>query len=216
MAENKIYPNLEPEAPEAPEAIDKPLRPTAPPLKPDPSGQFRLAECTKIRDTISNDLQKYQKLMKKNKIAYNITNWSSIGTTLTSSTVGIASLSLLALSSGATFGIPLVGAGIVGSVLVLIANVANKKLVSKIKKYDKIITLAMTYSKSIRETISNALMDETISHMEYRMVRNEYEKYISAKQEIKKKHFAYDAHNIDMGADLNALKKQIMALKQNK
>ena len=211
MAENKLYPDL-------PEDVDGSRKtPTAPPKpKPDPSAQFRLAECIKIRDTISNDLRKYEKLMKKNKIAYNITNWSSIGTTLTSSTVGIASLSLLALSSGATFGIPLVGAGIVGSVLVLIANVANKKLVSKIKKYDKIITLAITYNKSVSETISNALMDETITHMEYRMVRDEYEKYISAKQEIKKKHFAYDAHNIDMGAEVNALKKQIMALKQNK
>ena len=202
--------------PVLPEDVDGERKtPTAPP-KADPGAQFRLNECNRIRDLVSKDIEKYTKLLKKNKIAFNVTNWSGAASTLTSSGTAIASITLLALSSGATFGVPLVAVSLVGGVVTLIAQTVNKKLVSKVKKYDKIITLGITHYKTISEIISNALVDETITDMEFRMLRNEYDKYINGKQEIKKKHFAYDVHNYNFAAEMEALKKQIITLKQKK
>jgi len=72
-------------------------------------------------------------------------------------------------------------------VLCLIGGQVNKKLALKMKKHEKIKTLAEAKLNSISDYVSKALEDNHISEQEFSLVLSELEKFNNMKEEVRRK-----------------------------
>ena len=104
---------------------------------------FRMQKANEITAALNAEVVHYRGVAKKYKRAKKIVNWSATGTGLLSAALSSASLGSAISVVGLPASFPLGGLGgafaLVSSVLIF----ASKKLDSKIKKHQKIVTLAI-------------------------------------------------------------------------
>ena len=113
-----------------------PTLPSAPPL---PQGNdYRMQEITKYRDTIQATIDKYENLLKKKKRAFNVLHYINSTSNGISGMLGATSIVILALGISGV-GIPVVSVGLSAGVTSLITSGFLKKMVTKIKKYEKLL-----------------------------------------------------------------------------
>ena len=159
-----------------------------PSLNPEPSPHnFRMQKANEISEALKAEVAHYRAVAKKYKRAKKVTNWSAACSSLISTAVSSASLASALSVVGLPAAIPLGG---VGGAFTLASSgliVASKKLDSKIKKHQAIVTLAIAKRDTVRRLHSKALADNKISDNEFQLIITEFEQYNVLKEDVRVK-----------------------------
>ena len=165
------------------------LQPSAPPeniypkIQP-PDPDFRMQKVNEVSVALNKEVDHYRAVAKKYKRTKKVFNWSAAGSSVLSATCSSASFgsALSFVSLLAT--IPL---GIVGGCFALASSrliIACKKLDSKIKKHQEIVTLAIAKRDTIDWLFSKALTDNQISDGEFQLIMTEFSQYNLLKESV--------------------------------
>ena len=151
--------------------------PSAPPEKRYPQIQphdFRMQKVNEISAAINKEVSHYRAVAKKYKRGKKSFNLSAAGSSFLS-----AAFSSASFGSALSFvGLPAtISLGVVGGCFALASSgliIACKKLDTKIKKYQEIITLAIAKRDTIDRLLSKALVDNKISDGEFQLIMTEF------------------------------------------
>jgi len=99
----------------------------------------------------------------------------------------MAGVGVLATIIAVSIATAMVGAAARVGVLCLIGGQVNKKLALKLKKHEKIKTLAEGKLNCMSHHVSKALEDDYISEQEFSLVLLELEKFNNMKEEVRSK-----------------------------
>ena len=130
---------------------------------------FRMQKANEIAAALNAEVVHYRGVAKKYKRAKKIVNWSATGSGILSASLSTASLGSALSVVGLPASIPL---GSVSGAFSLVSSgliIASKKLDSKIKKHQKIVTLAMAKRDTVYRLHSKALADNQISDSEFQL-----------------------------------------------
>ena len=125
--------------------------------------------------------------LKKYKRAKKIVNWSATGSGVLSASLSTASLGSALSVVGLPASIPL---GSVGGAFALVSSgliIASKKLDSKVKKHQEIVTLAIAKRDTVYRLHSKALADNQISDSEFQLIMAEFSQYNVLKEAVRAK-----------------------------
>jgi len=153
------------------------LTPTAPvyPQLPDPQlPDFRMQKINEISAGLSGEVSQYRAVAKKYKRAKKFVNWSAAGSSGLSAVFSSASFGSALSVLGLPATIPLCG---VGGAFALISSgliIASKKLESKIKKHQEIVTLAIAKRDTVDRLVSKTLADNQITDGEFQLIMAEF------------------------------------------
>ena len=196
------------------EKLYPPLPPTAPsiPQFPPNSNEYRLNEIRKWKQEINESLSKYENLLKTKKRAFNAIHYFNTASNGIGSILAAGSVAVLALSITG-IGLPLVGMGLGFAGTSLITSAVLKKLVTKIKKYEKLIQSSKSSYLTINGIFSDALIDGNISPTEFKIIQKSYENWSKNFSNIKAKH-SVKIQDVDMQTQLESIQKELQRLKQ--
>ena len=158
--------------------------PSAPPLYPSLSEDFRLKKICDCQKELENEISHYKQISKKYKraksIADAIATFTGILTVLLLSSGLAASLSGIGIVVGA----PLAGiAGLMG--LASTAVGAGSGRLNKKIKHEKTVSLAESKHLSVSCLISKALNDGSVSDQEFNLILCEVKQYGSLKAQLR-------------------------------
>ena len=157
-----------------------------PKLNTEPT-QFRLQEISNIQTKLENESGERAKLCKKYKRAENILDGIDIGTNGLALSLGVTTGVLAGTDVLLPFAIPIaITAANAGSVDIS-CKFINRKLNQKSSKHSNNRQLAMSKLDSALGIISKAIEGNQISDEEFKLVRDEIEKYNELKAQIQKK-----------------------------
>ena len=163
------------------------LTPTAPELYPQRQPDFRMQKINEISAALSGVVSHYRALAKKYKRSEKIVNWSAAGSSWLSAVFSSASFGSALSVVGLPAIIPLGG---VGGAFALVSSgliIASKKLDSKIKKHQEIVTLAIAKRDTVDRLLSKALADNQITDGEFQLVITEFSQYNVLKDAVRAK-----------------------------
>ena len=146
-----------------------------------------MQKVSEISSALKKEVVHYRAITKKYKHSKKVVNWSAAGSSV-----------LFALFSSASFGsaISVVGLpatiplGGVGGAFALASSgliIASKKLDSKIKKHQEIVTLAIAKRDTVDRLLSKALADNQISDSEFQLIMKEFSQYNVLKEAVRAK-----------------------------
>ena len=148
---------------------------------------FRMQKTNEVSVALNAEVAHYRSVAKKYKRAKKTSNWVATGSGLISTACSTASLGSALTVVGIPAAIPLGG---VGASFALISSgliIASKKLDSKIKKYQAIVTLALAKRDTVWRLHSKALADNNISDSEFQLIMSEFEQYNVLKEAVRAK-----------------------------
>jgi len=157
------------------------LTPSAPPeqiyLDLQSQPDFRMKKVNEISADLNGEVAHYRTVAKKYKRAKKFVNLSAAGSSILSAVFSSASFGSAISVIGLPVSIPLggVAGGFVMVSLGLI--VASKKLDSKIKKHQEILTLAIAKRDTVDRLLSKALSDGRVSDGEFQLIMAEFSQY---------------------------------------
>ena len=164
---------------------DQNIIPSAPPLQPTLSDDYRLKKICDCQEEIENEISHYQQVAKKYKRAKSVADTTSAVTVLTSAILSSSGLCISLSGVGVLFGGPLAGvAGLLGFIATAF-TVMSKKLNKKISKHEKTISLAEAKHLSVSILTSKALNDGSISDTEFNSILREIEQYHELKKRLR-------------------------------
>ena len=152
-----------------------------------PDHDFRMQKVNEVTAAMNAENVHYRAVAKKYKRVKKVTNGSAAGSTIISTAVSSASLASALSVVGLPAAIPLGG---VGGVFALASSgliIASKKLDSKIKKHEKIVSLAIAKRDTVWRLHSKALADNQISDNEFQLIMKEFDQYNVLKEAIRAK-----------------------------
>ena len=152
-----------------------------------PGNDFRMQKVNEVSAALNAEVAHYRAVAKKYKRTKKVTNWCAVGSTVFSTAVSSASLASALSVVGLPAAIPLGG---VGGAFALASSgliVASKKLDSKIKKHQAIVTLAIAKRDTVWRLHSKALADNAISDREFQLIMTEFEQYNILKEAVRVK-----------------------------
>ena len=167
--------------------------PSAPPeqrypeLPTQPQPDFRMQKVNEISAALNKEIGHYRAVAKKYKRAKKVVNWSAAGSSVLSAAFSSTSFGSAISVVGLAATIPLGG---VGGAFALASSgliIASKKLVSKIKKHQEIVTLAIAKRDTVDRLLSKALADNQISDSEFQLIMNEFSQYNVLKEAVRAK-----------------------------
>ena len=146
--------------------------------------RFRLNKINEIKDYINGEIRE-RELMSKNLRKYiaSFDNFKKSLIVLSVETGGI-SIASFATAIGAPVRIMSASCSLAFSITTGFAKKFLKRIRNKKKKHNKIVMLARSKLNSIESKISEALINNEISHEDFITIVNEEKKY----RELKKKH----------------------------
>jgi len=145
------------------------LPPSAPPeqIYPDLPSDFRMRKINEISATLHGEVDHYRAVAKKYKRTKKFVNYGAGGTSV-----------LSAVFSSASFGSAISVIGLPATILVSSGLiVASKKLDSKIKKHQEIVTLAIAKRDTVDRLLSKALTNNIVSDDEFQNIMAEFSQY---------------------------------------
>ena len=163
------------------------LQPTAPELYPQLPPDFRMQKINEISTALNAEVSHYRVVGKKYKRAKKFVNWSAAGSSGLSFVFSSASFGSALSIVGLPATIPLGG---VGGAFALFSSgliVASKKLESKIKKHQEIVTLATAKRDTVDRLISKTLADNQITDGEFQLIMTEFSQYNVLKDSVRAK-----------------------------
>ena len=148
---------------------------------------FRMQKANEVAAALNADVVHYRGVAKKYKRAKKIANWSTTGTGLIYAACSSASFGSALSVIGIPAAIPLGG---VGGAFALASSgliFASKKLDSKIKKHQEIVTPAIAKRDTVCRLQSKALADNQISDGEFQLIMAEFSQYNVLKEAVRSK-----------------------------
>ena len=152
-----------------------------------PQQDFRMQKANDVEADLNAEVVHYRVVAKKYKRAKKIVNWSATVTGLLSAACSTASFGWALSVIGIPVAIPL---GSVGGTFALASSgliFSSKKLDSKIKKHQEIVTLAMAKRDTVGRLLSKALSDNQISDSEFQLIMAEFSQYNVLKEAVRSK-----------------------------
>ena len=163
------------------------LQPTAPELYPQLPPDFRMQKINEISTTLNAEVSHYRVVGKKYKRAKKFVNWSAAGSSGLSFVFSSASFGSALSVVGLPATIPLGGVGGAFALLSSGLIVASKKLDSKIKKHQEIVTLTIAKRDTVDRLISKTLADNQITDSEFQLIMTEFSQYNVLKEAVRAK-----------------------------
>ena len=148
---------------------------------------FRMQKANEVSAVLNAEVVHYRGVSKKYKLAKKVANWSAAGSSIISTAISSASLASALSVVGLPAAIPLGG---VGGAFALASSgliIASKKLDSKIKKHQEIVTLAIAKRDTVYRLHSKALADNQISDSEFQLIMAEFSQYNVLKEALRAK-----------------------------
>jgi len=176
-----LYPDLRPLQPSAP-----PVYPVVSNHGPDPQ-TFRLTEISRIRHELNFELDKYRGLRRKYKKWDSILGWSTHISTGCSTGASAAAVACISMGLAFPISVPLGATSVALGAAAFITVKVKNNLVSRVVRNEKVIILASSKINSISKLISKILSDSDVTDEEYKLVVQEYERYLEMKKELKAK-----------------------------
>ena len=152
-----------------------------------PAHDFRMQKANEVSAAINAEVVHYRAVAKKYKRAKKAANWSTAGSTIISTAVSSASLASALSVVGLPAAIPLGGIGRAFALASSGLIIASKKLDSKIKKHQEIVTLAIAKRDTVYRLHSKALADNKISDSEFHVIMAEFSQYNVLKEAVRAK-----------------------------
>ena len=145
-----------------------------PQLQPD----FRMQKGNEISAALNKEVGHYRAVAKKYKRVKKVVNWNAAGSSVLSAAFSSTSFG----SALSVLGLPAtILLGGIGGAFALASSgliIASKKLDSKIKKHQEIVTLAIAKRDTVdRLLIAKALADNQISDGEFQLLMAEFSQY---------------------------------------
>ena len=148
---------------------------------------FRIQKVNEISTALNKEVGHYRAVAKKYKRAKKVFNWSAAGSSVLSAAFSSASFGSALSFVGLPATLPL---GVVGGCFALASSgliIACKKLDSKIKKHQEIVTLAIAKRDTVDRLLSKAMTDNIISDNEFKLIMDEFSQYNVLKDSVRAK-----------------------------
>ena len=148
---------------------------------------FRMQKANEVSAALNAEVVHYRGVAKKYKRAKKTTNWVAAGSGLVSTACSSASFGSALSVVGIPAASPLGG---VGGLFALASSgliIASKKLDSKIKKHQEILTLTIAKRDTVSRLHSKALSDNKISDDEFQLIIAEFHQYTVLKEAVRAK-----------------------------
>jgi len=165
------------------------LSPSAPPeqIYPDLPSDFRMRKINEISATLRGEVDHYRAVAKKYKRTKKFVNYGAGGTSVLSAVFSSASfgsaISVIGLPATIPLGSVAGGFALVSSGLI----VASKKLDSKIKKHQEIVTLAIAKRDTVDRLLSKAMIKNIVSDDEFQNIMADFSQYNVLKAAVRAK-----------------------------
>ena len=165
------------------------LSPSAPPeqIYPVLPSDFRMKKINEISAALHGEIDHYRTVAKKYKRTKKFVNWGAGGSSVLSAVFSSASfgsaISVIGLPATIPLGGVAGGFALVSSALI----VTSKKLDSKIKKHQEIVTLAIAKRDTVDRLLSKALSDNRVSDDEIQLIMAEHSQYNVLKGAVRAK-----------------------------
>ena len=148
---------------------------------------FRMQKANEISTALAKEVDHYRAVAKKYKRAKKVFNWNAAGSSVLSAAFSSASFGSALSFVGLPATLPL---GVVGGCFALASSgliIACKKLDSKIKKHQEIVTLAIAKRDTVDRLLSKAITDNIISDNEFKLIMDEFSQYNVLKDSVRAK-----------------------------
>ena len=162
---------------------EEPMNPTLPSA---PQHDFRMQKANEISAALNAEVSHYQAVAKKYKRAKKVTNWSAAGSTIISTAVSSASLASALSVVGLPVAILLGGVSCAFALASSGLIVTSKKLDSKIRKHQAILTRHRQRRNSL-QTIFQSPCRQSITDREFQLIMDEFSQYNVIKEGIRAK-----------------------------
>ena len=125
-----------------------------------PQHNFRMQKANEVSAALNAEVAHYRAIAKKYKCAKKAANWSAAGSSVFSTVLSSASLASALSFVGLPAAIPL--GGVSGAFAAASSGliISSKKLDSKIKKHQEIMTLAIAKRDTVDRLLSKAFTDK--------------------------------------------------------
>ena len=148
---------------------------------------FRMQKANEVSAALNAEVVHYRGIAKKYKRAKKTTNWVAAGSGLISTACSSASFGSALTVVGIPAAIPLGGLGGLFALASSGLIITSKKLDSKIKKHQEIVTLAIAKRDTVCRLHSKALADNKISDDEFQLIMAEFQQYNVLKEAVRAK-----------------------------
>ena len=148
---------------------------------------FRMQKANEISAALNAEVSHYRVVAKKYKRTKIVLNWSAACSSILSTAFLGASLGSALSVVGLPAAIPLGGTGGVFAAASSGLIIVSKKLASKIKKHQEIVTLAITKRDTVDRLLSKALDDKQITDREFNLISTEFSQYSVLKEAVRAK-----------------------------
>ena len=148
---------------------------------------FRMQKANEVSAALNAEVVHYRSVSKKYKRAKKTTNWIAAGSGFISTACSSASFGSALSVVGIPAAIPLGGLGGFFALASSGLIIASKKLDSKIKKHQEIVTHAIAKRDTVYRLHSKALSDNKISDDEFQLIMAEFQQYNVLKDAIRAK-----------------------------
>ena len=152
-----------------------------------PQHDFRMQKANEVSAALNAEVAHYRSVAKKYKRAKKVTNWSAASSSVLSFAFSSASLGsalpVISLLAAITLG----GADIAFASASSGLIITSKKVESKIKKHQEIVTLAISKGDTVYRLYSKALADNQITDRAFDLIMSEFSQYNVLKEAIRAK-----------------------------
>ena len=164
--------------------------PSAPPddhLEPQDDGEYRLKKIDEVEKFLRQEIKIRDRLAKKFKRRATASTISDTSVITAITALEVASIVTLTSGIGLPISIVLASTGLLLGLGSTVIHKIQRIFESKVKKHDKVKTLAESKLDSISGIVSKAVEDSHISHQEYLLILKEIENYRKIKGETRTK-----------------------------
>ena len=185
--------------------------PSAPPLYPSLGGDYRLKKISDCEKELENEISHYRRISKKYKRAKTIINAFAATTGTLTVMLSTASLATFLSGIGAIASAPIAGIATLMGITSTAAGVSSERLNARVTKHEKTVSLADSHHLSVSKLVSKAMIDGSISDVEFNLILREIDNYYSLKDQLRRKvkKIENSSENIDAETLRQELKKKI-------
>ena len=146
-----------------------------------------MQKANEVSASLNAEIAHYRTVAKKYKRAKKAINWNSASCGMFSTLLSSASLASALSIVGLPAAVPLGGVGGVFAAASSGLIIASKKLDSKIKNHQEIVTPAIAKRDTVDRLLSKALTDNQISDSEFQLLMAEFSQYNVLKDAVRAK-----------------------------
>ena len=150
-------------------------------------GDYRLKKISDCQKELENEISHYRRISKKYKRAKMIINAFAATTGVLTVVLSSAGLATSVTGIGAIIGAPIAGIAALLGTFSTVAGASSGRLNQKVTKHEKTISLAESQHLSISKLVSKAMIDGSISDLEFNLILREIDNYNSLKSQLRRK-----------------------------